>query len=249
VSYGSCRQADSSPSHCPLTAWGWCYSPAWGLFLSVVAEFYGAAGTRPPPTTGKRRLRATRLEQELLASLLEHAEQPFAMASPTGGWAGSTTPSSNSPATTPRNCAPSTGPPRSRRRNGAKWRSKSSTNSNRTGQPVRYQKEYLRQDGSRVPIELLVHLVRAADGTPDYIFLPHRHHRAKRAEAALRESEERLRETNAELLATNHSLVESRTAAVKTDGRRVDARQQAEQAAEVLRLSEARLATFAKATF
>ena len=40
----------------------------------------------------------------------------------------------------------------------------------RTGQPVRYEKEYVRKDGTRVPIELLVHLVNDADEKPQYYY-------------------------------------------------------------------------------
>jgi PAS domain S-box-containing protein len=40
----------------------------------------------------------------------------------------------------------------------------------RTGQPVRYEKEYVRKDGTRVPIELLVQLVADADGKPAYYY-------------------------------------------------------------------------------
>ena len=40
----------------------------------------------------------------------------------------------------------------------------------RTGRPVRYEKEYLRKDGSRVPIELLVHLERDEAGNPAYYY-------------------------------------------------------------------------------
>lgn len=40
----------------------------------------------------------------------------------------------------------------------------------RTGQPVRYEKVYLRKDGSRIPVELLVHLVRDESGKPQYYY-------------------------------------------------------------------------------
>ncbi len=64
----------------------------------------------------------------------------------------------------------------------------------RTGKPVRYEKEYIRKDGSRVPIELLVHLVTDQDGKPLYYysFLADITER-KLAEQALLESENKLR--------------------------------------------------------
>ena len=64
----------------------------------------------------------------------------------------------------------------------------------RTGRPIRYEKEYIRKDGSRIPIELLVHLVTDSAGKPEYYysFITDITER-KRAEEALRKSEQEFR--------------------------------------------------------
>ncbi|HMK50729.1 MAG TPA: PocR ligand-binding domain-containing protein, partial [Thermodesulfovibrionales bacterium] len=40
----------------------------------------------------------------------------------------------------------------------------------RTGKPVRYQKEYMRKDGCRVPVELLVHIMRDKSGEVSHYY-------------------------------------------------------------------------------
>jgi PAS domain S-box-containing protein len=63
----------------------------------------------------------------------------------------------------------------------------------RTGQPVRYEKEYRRKDGTRVPVELLVHLRRNEQGEPAYYYAFVTDITARRqAEKELRESREDL---------------------------------------------------------
>jgi len=78
----------------------------------------------------------------------------------------------------------------------------------RTGRPVRYEKEYLRKDGSRVPIELLVHLTNDAGGKPlyYYAFVTDITER-KRAEDEIRRRVEELHASNEELSRFNNASV------------------------------------------
>ena len=40
----------------------------------------------------------------------------------------------------------------------------------RKGKPIRYEKEYIRKDGTIVPIELIVHLIKDKKGNPEYYY-------------------------------------------------------------------------------
>jgi PAS domain S-box-containing protein len=78
----------------------------------------------------------------------------------------------------------------------------------RTGRPVRYEKEYIRKDGSRVPIELLVHLAFDAEGKPlyYYAFVTDVTER-KQDEEVIQRQVEQLRTTNEELARFNDAMV------------------------------------------
>ncbi len=81
----------------------------------------------------------------------------------------------------------------------------------RTGKPVRYEKEYVRKDGRRVPVELLVHAARDEAGKAEfyYSFLTDITER-KRIDEALRQSRDKLelrvRERTEDLSSANNTL-------------------------------------------
>jgi PAS domain S-box-containing protein len=64
-----------------------------------------------------------------------------------------------------------------------------------TGEPAEYEKEYIRKDGSRVPVAVTLFLVKGDDGKPEGVAAIVRDiAERRRSEQALRESEERFRE-------------------------------------------------------
>jgi PAS domain S-box-containing protein len=163
-----------------------------GLLMSVVARFYQRTQEKAAAYDRESAVRETLREKEFLADLLERASQPFAVGYPdgrigrlngayerlTGYCAAELRALDWSSVLTP-----------------PEWRElekQKLDELHRTGQAVRYEKEYLRKDGTRVPIELLVHLVKDRDGKPEYYysFLTDITQR-KQAEEALRRSEQR----------------------------------------------------------
>jgi len=87
----------------------------------------------------------------------------------------------------------------------------------RTDQPIKYEKEYIRKDGTRIPIELLVHLVKNEDGTPKYYYsfitdITDRKRTEKDRQSRLEKEQQLIEElttSNEELQATTEELYKS----------------------------------------
>jgi len=141
-----------------------------GVFLSYLADLFHRNREKAAEYDRQQTLLPLQREKELLAGWLENVDQPFAVGYPDGrvgrvnraferltgysavelaalDWSTTLTP----PA----------------------WRDlerQQLAELQRTGQPVRYRKQCVRKDGVRLDVEIFAHLVRNADGQPDYYY-------------------------------------------------------------------------------
>ena len=201
-----------------------------GLFMTIVAEFYRRARLKAAAYDQELALRESQRQNAMLASVIEHSSQAFAMGYPDGrlglvnrafeqltgysgeelrtlDWANTLTP--------------------------PEWREmerQKLEELHATGEPDRYEKDYCRKDGTRVPIELLVHLVRDAEGKPEfyYSFLTDITER-KQAEAAVLQLNTDLRQRVAELQAASEEVQASRRDALSLAEDALEARKETER--------------------
>jgi PAS domain S-box-containing protein len=178
-----------------------------GVFMSTVAELYRRTRSKAAEYDKEQALRETRLQKEFLAGILERASQPFAVGYPDGRLGlmnqafeqltGYRAEELRSP-----NCSGTLTPPELHDVDRLKLEEL-----RLTGQPVRYETELMRKDGTRVYVERLVHLVNDPAGNPEYYYsfftdITER----KKTEAALRKSEAALQLVNTQLQAVNEQL-------------------------------------------
>jgi PAS domain S-box-containing protein len=154
----------------PIDQVGAVLFTSFGIMISGVAELYRRNRTKAAAYDKEKALRETQRDKEFFANLLEQASQPFAVGYPDGrlgllnhafeqltgytfeelntlDWSTNLTP--------------------------IEWREMEKQKLyelQRTGQPTRYEKEYIRKDGSRVPIELLVNIALDEEGNPEYYY-------------------------------------------------------------------------------
>ena len=227
-----------------VDAVGLVFFTGMGVFMSAVAALYRRAQRKVAAYDKELALRESQRHNAMLAGIIEHSSQAFGIGYPDGrlglinrafeqltgysgeelrniDWAGTLTP--------------------------PEWRElerKKLEEMNATGQPVRYEKEYLRKDGTRVPIELLVHLARDADGKPEYYysFITDITER-KQAEIAVEQLNARLRQQVADLQAANEEVQASRRAALSLAEDALEARKEVEQVNVNLKKANESLAT------
>ncbi|MGB9202221.1 PAS domain S-box protein [Methanobacterium sp.] len=164
-----------------------------GILISGVSELYRRNRNKAAAYDKEKALRETIRDKEFLADILDQSSQPFAIAYPNGrlglfnpafeqltGYTREELQNIDWPELTP-----------------IKWRRVDKQileEVYNTGQPIRYEKEYIRKDGSRLPVELLMNIALDKEGNPAYYYsfftdITNR----KQSEDLLRESEEKYR--------------------------------------------------------
>lgn len=227
----------------PVELLGFALFGFMGLFISMVAEFYRRSRAKAAAYDRERALVEARKEKEFLAGLLQNAEQPFAM-----GYLDGRIILFN------RAFETLTGYTAQELRNlnwftqltPLKWQDTEQHKLDELmskGVPVRYEKEYIRKDGSRVPIELLTHIGRESESSKPYYYafitdLTER----KKIEAEKQDSNTKLQQHTANVQAINNELRESRMAALNLAEDADEARLQAEETSRELRITADQLA-------
>ena len=141
-----------------------------GVILSFFADLYRRNRRKAAIYDQEQTFRELRKHNDFLAKVLERASVPFVVGYPDGRLGLFNQAFADLTGYLPgelRNLGSSTAltPPEWRETERQKLQELE-----RSGQPVRYEKDYLTKAGQRIPVELLVQLVRDADGRPDYFF-------------------------------------------------------------------------------
>ncbi|HEX2957772.1 MAG TPA: PAS domain S-box protein [Chitinispirillaceae bacterium] len=200
----------------PIELAGFALYAVMGLFISAFAELYRRSRIKAAAYEREKALAESLKEKEFFADLLQNAEQPFAVRYLDGSLSlfnrafetltGYTVHELHSI-----DWATILTPP--------EWREHEKRELDElkaTGKPVRYEKEFIRKDGSRVPVDLLAHIGQEAESGRQYyyVFITDLTER-KKTEAEIGEANERLRQHASKIQAVNDQLRESRHAALK----------------------------------